>query len=891
MNPRTVIGCVCIALVLFVGAQALFAAPPPGVGWATHAGGTEEDFGYGVSALSDGSSIVTGMFFGTATFGSTTLTNAESYDVFTAKVSADGTWAWATKAGGTGEDSGTAISALSDGSSIVTGSFEGIATFGSTTLTSAGNDDVFIAKMNADGTWAWAIRAGGGGDDLGYGVSALPDGSSIVTGYFRGTAFFGNTLFASLLGSPDVFIAKVNADGTWAWARKSGGTGLDTGRALSAVPDGDGSSIVTGSFEGTPSFGSIRLGNAGYTDVFTGRLNAGGTWVWVTTAGGGSNDQGNAISALPDGSSIVTGSFSGTATFGGTPLTSAGNDDVFTARLNADGTWAWATKAGGAGYDYGRGISTLPDGSSIVTGSFSGTATFGSTTLISAGNDDVFTAKMNADGTWAWATKAGGGGGDQGFGISALPDGSYIATGNFRDTAAFGSTTVTSGANSQCSPGVELVESCADVFVARYVDAPEPPAAPTADAGDASVTVTLTPLAVGLVTSYTVISSPGGQTCTVVAPLTSCIVGGLTNGTSYTFTATATNGGGTSESSSPSSSVIPMTAAAAPTSLVATAHDQSIDIAFTAGSDGGSPISNYKYRLGGTGAWIAFAPAQTTSPVTVSGLTNGTAYTIELLAITDYVSPGAESTVTASVTPQPPAPNTPAQPTAAAGDAQATVTVAPGAGVGGTPTSYLVTTVEDNSKTCTVVAPLTSCTVSGLTNGTSYTFTATATNAGGTGPASEGSGAVTPAAAPGPALDPAPGPVPDPTPALAPALAPITAFEASPTLAPLGAPIAGATKVAVTGKVQCVATACVTTGAVPRGATRITQRATSRPAGHSAAGTCTVRRISTKRAYSCTVHLSRGTWVITTTARTQSSAMAHFSKRVQVAPRKAAVTG
>ncbi|MFZ4756464.1 MAG: hypothetical protein ACOYL4_10720, partial [Miltoncostaeaceae bacterium] len=167
---------------------------------------------------------------------------------------------------------------------------------------------------------------------------------------------------------------------------------------------------------------------------------------WATQAGGTGDDVGQSVSALPDGSSIVTGRFDGTATFGSTTLTSAGSYDVFTAKMNADGTWAWVTQAGGTGDDYGYGVSALPDGSSIVTGFFDGTATFGSTTLTSAGNNDVFTAKMNADGTWAWATKAGGTGYDQGVGISAQPDGSSIVTGQFTDTATFGSTTLTSSA-------------------------------------------------------------------------------------------------------------------------------------------------------------------------------------------------------------------------------------------------------------------------------------------------------------------------------------------------------------------------------------------------------------------------------------------------------------
>ena len=97
MNLRTAIGCVCSAIVLCVGVQAVCAAPPPQVSWAAQAGGTTGDEANAISALPDGSSVVTGYFTGTATFGSTTLASAGSWDVFTAKMNADGTWAWATQ--------------------------------------------------------------------------------------------------------------------------------------------------------------------------------------------------------------------------------------------------------------------------------------------------------------------------------------------------------------------------------------------------------------------------------------------------------------------------------------------------------------------------------------------------------------------------------------------------------------------------------------------------------------------------------------------------------------------------------------------------------------------------------------------------------------------------
>ena len=230
---------------------------------------------------------------------------------------------------------------------------------------------------------------------------------------------------------------------------------------------------------------------------------------------------------------------------------------------------SWATQAGGTGTDVGVGISALPDGSSIVTGYFIGNATFGSTTLTSAGGYDVFTAKMSADGTYAWVTQAGGTGYDNGvgLGVSALPDGSSIVTGYFNGTATFGSTTLTSAGGY-------------DVFTARYLDAPQAPAAPVAVAGTAAAAVTITPIAGGSVTSYTVTSDPGETTCTVVAPATSCTVEGLTNGTSYRFRATATNASGTGVASAWSNSIAPAPApapapavAAAPAAAPAVAQE------------------------------------------------------------------------------------------------------------------------------------------------------------------------------------------------------------------------------------------------------------------------------------------------------------------------------
>ncbi len=462
------IGAVTLVCGLGVVSTSVAAAAVPTYAWATQGGGLGSDYARGVSALADGSSIITGSFRGTAIFGATTFTsNAGSRDTFTAKVKADGTYAWATKGGGKNMDVARSVSALPDGSSIITGRFSGIATFGTTApLTSAGGDDSFTSKLNADGSYVWATKGGGLGTDYASGVSALPDGSSIITGHFSGTAIFGSTILTSTAGSDDSFTAKLNADGTYAWATQGGGLGSDYARGVSALADG--SSIITGIFNDIAIFGSTTLTSAGSYDSFTAKVNADGTYAWATRGGGPDYDYASGVSALPDGSSIITGYFDGIATFGTTTLTSSyGSADMFTAKLNADGTYAWATQGGGGGYDTASGVSAFPDGSSIITGYFDGTAFFGSTSLTSAGLYDTFTAKLNADGTYAWSTRGGGASDDYAYGVSALPDGSSIITGRFSGIAIFGTTTPLTSAGSYDTFTARIVSSVSSVKLGK----------------------------------------------------------------------------------------------------------------------------------------------------------------------------------------------------------------------------------------------------------------------------------------------------------------------------------------------------------------------------------------------------------------------------------------
>jgi hypothetical protein len=278
---------------------------------------------------------------------------------------------------------------------------------------------------------------------------------------------------------------------------------------------------------------------------------------------------------------------------------------------------------------------------------------------------------------------------------------------------------------------------------------PSTPGAPTASAGAGQATVSWTaPASNGsTITKYVVTSSPGSKTCEWSSGATECTVTGLTNGTPYTFTVTATNANGTTAASGASSAVTPLEVPGAPTAVTVseagTPQGGQAKVSWTAPTNtGGTTITGYSiipYKEG-----VAQTPVPITGAVesaTVTGLENGKSYTFKVAAINSQGTGSASSASSgATVSGKP---STPGAPTASAGAGQATVSWTASASNGSTITKYVVTS-SPGSKTCEWTTGATECTVTGLTNGTPYTFTVTATNANGTTAASGASSAVTP---------------------------------------------------------------------------------------------------------------------------------------------------
>ena len=283
---------------------------------------------------------------------------------------------------------------------------------------------------------------------------------------------------------------------------------------------------------------------------------------------------------------------------------------------------------------------------------------------------------------------------------------------------------------------------------------PDAPTIGTATVSGVSGTATISftaPVSNGgsAITSYTATSSPGGLTTTLNQAGSGTITfTGLTNGTAYTFTVTATNSVGTGAASAPSNSVTPCTVPGAPTIGTATAGNAQATITFTApASNGGSAITSYTATSspGGFTGTISQAGSGT---ITITGLTIGTAYTF-IVKATNAGGAGAASAASNSVIPFA-VPGAPTIGTATAGNAQATVIfTAPASNGGSAITSYTATSSPGGIKSALNQAGSGTITFTGLTNGTAYTFTVTATNSVGTGAASAPSNSVTPFGVPG----------------------------------------------------------------------------------------------------------------------------------------------
>ncbi|MCG8606262.1 DUF5011 domain-containing protein, partial [bacterium] len=482
-----------IILILFPSTTMLFAnysvhAQTPDFVWAQRAGGTDNDRGNDIAVDGSGNSVVVGFFRGSGDFDGTTFTGVSARDVFVAKYNPNGSLIWLRHAGGlatgganSGANTGLGITIDASSNVIATGAYIGSITFGSTTLPIGGaNEELFLVKYDSNGNLLWAKAATGSFSVFGYQVATDDAENIYVSGTFGHHNFGGNVTFGTTtltsVGGGDVFVAKYDPNGNVLWAKRAGGSVTNnTDLGADIATDALGNSVVVGFFKGTADFGATMLNSVGSFDIFIAKYDANGNLLWAKRDGGTGNDKGLGIAMDSGGDNIITGRFSGTASFGSTTLTSAGAVDTLISKYDAGGNVLWAKRAGGSesgvDTDIGHKVDIDGSGNGLITGFFSGTADFGTTILTSNGTEDVFVAKCDPSGNFLWAKRAGGSESgadtDQGAGIAIDGSDNALVTGYFSGTADFDTQSLTSAGGRE-------------IFIAKLGPSNQPP---VADAG------------------------------------------------------------------------------------------------------------------------------------------------------------------------------------------------------------------------------------------------------------------------------------------------------------------------------------------------------------------------------------------------------------------------
>jgi hypothetical protein len=275
---------------------------------------------------SAGAVYVTGGMNGTVQFGATTLSNG-GYGTFVAKLSPAGTWQWATLAGGS-NDFGYAIALDKAGNPHIAGSFQSPqVTFGTFTLTNRGFSDIFVAKLSPAGAWQWVAQGGGRYGDVARSLAIDPAGNAYVTGGAGGDALrFGSLTSTKADNSSDLFVAKLDAAGTWQWVALGGSAGQDAGVGI--VLQGSNLTVAGTLGGPTARFGALPpVAVSGDADVGVVRLSTDGQWQWALGTGGAGSDYAQGLAAGPQDEARVVGTFEGASTAFG-PTTLAGGASI-----------------------------------------------------------------------------------------------------------------------------------------------------------------------------------------------------------------------------------------------------------------------------------------------------------------------------------------------------------------------------------------------------------------------------------------------------------------------------------------------------------------------------------------------------------------------------------
>lgn len=322
--------------------------------WVHGIGGLANDIGMGIKTDIHGSVYATGQFRSAVDFDPSDeehiLTSQGNNETYLVKFDSNGIFQWAHSFGNTLYDSGNGLIIDSEDNVFLTGNYQGWVDFDpsedTASLSSNGNQDIFIAKYSSSGEYLWAKSIGWWDGETGNSVALDHEGNLLVTGRFGdsgGAIDFDPGPDSSMLlcqGYNDVFIAKYDTDGNHIWSKSIGAEEDDTGYSIDC--DDQGNVFIGGNFKDTVDFdpgpGNYSLISAGDFDIFIMQLNSYGEFIWARAIGSIGWDRCTGIDIVGDGKLMLTGFYEYTVDFDPDTsvfeLTEEGNSDLFLAQYS-----------------------------------------------------------------------------------------------------------------------------------------------------------------------------------------------------------------------------------------------------------------------------------------------------------------------------------------------------------------------------------------------------------------------------------------------------------------------------------------------------------------------------------------------------------------------------
>ncbi|MCD6366418.1 MAG: hypothetical protein J7L46_02640 [Bacteroidales bacterium] len=384
------------------------------------AGSSVEDEAMSVSKDGNGNIYTTGYFGGHCQFSNTiSFNSAGASDIFLMKSTSSGQVLWVISAGGFGDDRGLSVKTDLSGNSYVTGYFYATADFGTQTLTSAGGQDVFIAKYDASGNLIWVVQAGGSGLDIGNNITLENNGNLIITGQFVGTSTFGTTTITSpidpqtLQPAMNSFVAKYDTSGNFIWVKQ--GMSDKNCRGIAVTTDDAGNVYATGQYSDTLQFDNIHYNDI-FNSIYLVKFNSDGNEQWFKKIGGSINNMAYDITADNSNHILLTGEVHGSLHFydnSNYVLTNSYDYQSFVAKFDSDGNLLWAISDGSDSEVSPKTICVNDSDKIFIAGDFKCKLSeyadvFGQGTFNSVGYDDIFVTKYDENGQRQWMRNFGG---------------------------------------------------------------------------------------------------------------------------------------------------------------------------------------------------------------------------------------------------------------------------------------------------------------------------------------------------------------------------------------------------------------------------------------------------------------------------------------------------